>query len=1368
MAQFPGLPPLPGGVGAFFTNVPREDTSFSARERAVLEEVRSVRASAPAAARQRALTHPDAISAALNRAYTIPPLAPFSVTPAERNDIIYNDHPIAGIFPSDFTFAHLRIYLINTLLPERTVEIDLSGWDAERIRDLCESTEEFRFYIHAQIIQKQWYSINNAGVGEPAVRSMRYFSVFSSADLIMTALANTVDHYGVELYSLGRIRITKERINQQIRSRRLAAQPTRVAASAAGFKEVIIDDIHTPTVFFPATYSTDCFFSIMRAAINHLAISEDKKLEVYHYCDHFLRVYLNKKGISSTAIHKLNKRLCDFDPPIVIDNVPRTLLFSKHTFTLLPDGRLKIRNPSFTTFGVIHAPLYIHVAAIDFSGKFAISSSSDSLHYVWLKIPPLNFTSDYRQSMENEFKHIIQTYRESIIYPEPDSVPFPSSGRVDYVKLHQVNVSEMTKSMQRAEDARKALERARARKRKRNEDDMQANFEADGSTQSAALYQQSQLAGATTWIAIYDIESIFLRSSSDAVTPEEQALGIMSSDHSVHRPILINYAMFQLFADYEHSTINFNRESTDTEIRHVLEAHRFEMGSLKNVDFDNPTTIVNAFLSSLSARCNHYGIHNIYLFAHNGSKYDHFLLLRHYLSDSDCVITKPLITSRGLLGLNFEYDGVTISLRCSSLYFQQSLAELCIHLDIPKSMWKKDFTFDHDTFTPETYAAMTVENKNSLEEYAIFDIYSLFFIMVRLESLLQRIDAVRTCDITFDTPQMFTPRCGKMTLQSFIRSTLAKHYFKSPFQPFAILMMDELLLSAMRGGMTQAFTAYYQSPVFDRISELIAGGQHAVVDFYIRYMDEATLQHRPLSIADPDKTSLYPSTMKRRGVPKGKPVLLQGDAATAFVAACSSKAGGLQGWGVAFVRQATPLHPSVRASFFPVLSYRTRGGDSILYSNECLKGIFEANDYFTSRLADFSKSFADSTGWCWMTTDHLAIAATCGATFEVEACFSYSKMIGNWSEEYISFISEMFEARRANRSNKVIQNIYKLIMNGSFGSSGQTAPTTNYYIAEHEKDDDGVLRRGSIPAEKLQTSIVTSEVDIGGQFTLYKLECLDGCIAGDSSCKPTVTSSILSGSVRDMFDTFHDVAVHLGKPIGEIFEMIHYMDTDSSYADASFVTALRDIKQFGGDMGQMSTEAGEYILHGMFPMAKVYHYHYLKKKKNGKWKMAQNSRFKGLTLATKKLDHAKEKIKSTPNFDNNELFRKLLLEGHIQEKKVIWERGADQGVTTIKTDYTIDPQSFVLFSNKVGWYTLITPSGCIVQKWLPHGFKPTPENEDVVCFFKDFDYCATTILAEMEKERVEALNHPRYLEALETMKLAEHCYFESVLLHHFD
>lgn len=1326
-------------------------SSLNSRTEIVTQDAAAVRSRA-GGRRGYQITTREALLAALSRVhFANARFREVSVSDQRARNIATQDQPTTALPAHGSAVARVRDWMVSPSLPfGRSFVLDASGWSDTDIATLTADGPDSMFYVYAQMIEKQWQTMVREDEAQRVVRQMRFFVVAAAGSHFIEAFQSELSHYGAQFFAISKIIITKEPL-AGIRGVRAASQARRVAKAAAGFKEVLIEAQTRNHIFFPSTYGVDCFLQIVEHAIHSLTcVDNSAKVHYVRQCLSFLRPKVTKDGITSHAISAFNDYLDDWP---LVSTEPIRLRFLKRTVRTQSHNTPGQRQINALTARQKKAPVptfTFTVLAIDFSGKIASAESEGGLHYVLIKCPLNRVTATDLDNFESTFLDIISNYRATTIHVDPSFNPSSENVRVDYKLIHRCNIEEM----QKVEEANSDMKRKRQAERSEHSKRRQlSNEEAQLTQEELETIQREKFQSSTTTVGIYDIESIFYKSSlsDDAIPEEMRNLGVLSSSHSVHRPFMITYATFQLNADSQHMDIPFSRATTAEEIEDIYSAHRFKMVQLVDTDFYSPTHIVNEFLADIAARCKLLNVPHIYLFAHNGSKYDHHLLLKHYQNDERCKLSEILITPRGVLGCTFIYDEIKIDLRCTALFFQESLADLCLSLDIPKIVWKKDFEFDHDTFTPEYFNEMPLAKKEALVEYAEYDIYSLFFIMLRLESFLQRIDPIRPCDVSFTTTQSFKPQCSKMTFQSFIRSLLSKHYFTSEFPPFRILLMDELLLSAMRGGMTQTFTCYFKSPLFDVVNEYLEQGDTYTVQNLVNYIRSHNCEGS-LSLDDPDKNSLYPSTMCFNGVPKGQPVLLEGREASTFVH--QAYVNGKDHWGVALVKQVQGMSPDVAQCFVPLMSYRTAGGESILYSNADLASIHLGADYFTERLGDISKTFTEKSGWMWATTDHLAIWALGGAVFEVEACFAWSATMTNWSVEYSDFVRAMYEARQANRDNPVIQKVYKLAMNGAFGSSGQKATTSTHYVGQ--QDLDGTC---TIPRKLFATNTISNRYIIGDQFTVYRLESRDGCTAKQISCKSTVTSRILSGSCRSMFDAFYTAAKAVGVPFGEILNNIHYMDTDSAYCNAQLKNALIKTGQIGKDLGQFSSEVGDLILYACFPMPKVYMYKYLTDKgldEENKpltvpWELKTSSRFKGLPMTSSKLNHEKERMEKTSVISADEVFTKLMHDGHIKKDKIVWHKGLGEGVTTIATDYEVQPESFTLFSNKIGWTTRVTASGCIEQKWIPHGFNNGVVHPNVH-YFSDFEMNAPVILQRMEQERLEAEQHPLYLKAVEEAK----------------
>lgn len=1265
------------------------------------------------------------------------------LAPARIAALIHGDVPTTLFNPELGAAVRIRDYLIGPMPVDTSIIVNASGFTEEQIATLTQNSANHYFIIFAAFAVRQWRSVENPDGGQPIPQMFRCGILFAygSGNNLVETIREMEDHYGATRMAITQVIVTKKLLIHNATARQIQTA-TQLQYAAAGFADIICAPEHFDQapipLFFPSTYGHDCFIQIVGNIFNSLFPDGQFTTEQNEWLLTVIRFLLHRirsDGITSHAITALNRHCAD--NPLTVNGSKIAIQIYKH---IISSDR--IRPPSAHTVNIIIPPgvekRIFHIMTINYAGQIATAKNQGAggLHYIWVKTMPSPFTAQAREQIELVCATKIESHRDTVIAP---AIPPDGVTRVNYRLLHDINIQQMKQAAEREASIKSARDIGRAsasRKRARATGAM----DTSGGSGEAALAQQAQCDTASSWVCVYDIESKFSKVPTATLPADLVEDGYIKGDVCVHHPFLIHFGMFKLFANSSARNLPFSKATTEDEAGSVLDHHKFDLFYIR----DESTTaehnfIVNSFLKELAHQCKIRNVQSIRLFAHNGSKYDHHLLFHFYHNDPRCKIENVLITPRGILGATFIYDDVRIDLRCTALHLSKSLAELCIDLDVPKCMWKREFDFSSD-FTHEFYESMSEESKARLIDYAKYDIYCLTFILIRLEELLQKLDPIRPCDIDFDCVQGFKPQCGKMTFQSFIRGMLMKQFFDSPFPPPRIILYDHVLLSSLRGGMTQSLAAFFQSPIYTFLKTVPLDQRARAYKFAVHQAEQGALLRRSITLADPDRNSLYPFTMKSRGVPKGPAHLLKwGVEQFCREYIFDRPMEESKGWGVVLARlpyYKGGLSPNLLGCHFPLLSYRAKSGNSMLYTNSIFSDL---SPDLKAKLADYSESFVEDNGYAWYTTDHLAVYDKIGIAIAYEVGFFWSAEFNNWSTEYQPFIAHMYDERQRNRANNTVQQIYKLGMNGAFGSSGQKATTTTHIISTKP-----------LPTTHLITNTLRSTRDIGdGQFNLYELEAKPGCLARELSCKSTVTNSILSGSWRTMMEAQIQVyeVDDCSLTLADIYDLTIYMDTDSNYCLKEYVRMLAGLGKMGKDIGQFSTESGE-IIRFFAPAAKLYAYEHIQ---DGQIKVS--GKCKGLPLYKTSVNRETGKIDKVENVDIIQTFEHLLETGDLSADKTVWNKGVGHGVTTADTKYTVDGATFTTDSNRIGWHTQVTPGGCILQRWIPAGFKPSRADEGIFSrrYFSEFNGDYKAILECMADEREQAMDSVAYHRAVDNL-----------------
>ena len=114
--------------------------------------------------------------------------------------------PTTAISPTLPLAGRLREWLMddgpNGFPFNRTIIANHTGWEVTDIATMLAPTESAVFMVCMQLVQKSFQDTENG----TQVRSVRYIPIYAEASRIPEALVETEDHYGVQYFSINRMR----------------------------------------------------------------------------------------------------------------------------------------------------------------------------------------------------------------------------------------------------------------------------------------------------------------------------------------------------------------------------------------------------------------------------------------------------------------------------------------------------------------------------------------------------------------------------------------------------------------------------------------------------------------------------------------------------------------------------------------------------------------------------------------------------------------------------------------------------------------------------------------------------------------------------------------------------------------------------------------------------------------------------------------------------------------------------------------------------------------------------------------------------------------------------------------------------------
>lgn len=1220
------------------------------------------------------------------------------------------------------------------------------NWTLEQLSRFLQGGDEMSvFYVSLTLVEQVWKTVEFVN----RIFEGRIITLFACAsNLVSEVEEDAREGYGITNLCIGdSITVYRQRRIDYQRRRHTAAQ------YACGFREVLVPPFISTKypLFFPSTYGKSCGYDLVRMVLTHQGYDCDSHPGIQRALT-FLRNGLSlQRGISMKRLHMASNIL-------VREGVP--CIFLARACRLLPSGNINM--PTLRVKGdlarLVHEPSIskVLVFKIRYDGTLDTQSEKEerevrdpnvedeeddmvsygTRHYIgWCVGTDMTPNNEHMVT-----PHILNTVIPSLVQEHMtlyrNSLLLKEDGLPDLQSIWQINFDMVKENVNEAKKAYGDRKRKREHEDEPSERELELDVESQEGEESWQAMQRSvskhledlQCHAASTYVSAMDIESFIVDNSETNDSSAEDDVNNVSTylTEGSHNPFLINFSIFQLRVREQ---FTFTKDTCVSDADEILQQHDFHMETVEHVDGSN---CISMFFLKLAQLCIERRIESIFVYGHNAAKYDWVLCLSQMRMLApelgQLKIENPCYTSRGLISCTIIYSHndnvVKMKLRDTMCFLSCSLAASCKSLGVPKCYKKKKFDFK--AFTKEKFEKMGDEMKLKFYEYARYDIYSLTFCILRLEALMQDIYPIANEEIDFHVVECFKPRISFCTLQSLIRALLRDHYFEhnNEFLPNHFIPYDAMLLSALRGGCVQTTSLLFQSPLFSeamRIFEMVEPDVVEGKEMHAYLPDELVQRilhpnHRQHTLTALDATSLYPTIMSLCSMPRGNGFYMDSISSCWFVNMCYNREFGRKNWGI-FLVCITHIPAHVRSLPFGLISYRRKSSYPMLYCNACIHELTPA-DLDTLDMAHVYKK--DDHYYSFFTTDHLAVYHYAGIEYEIHSGIAWKSGIENksMSDSYKSFINAMYQKRKENASNSVLSNMYKLVMNGAFGSTGMRPIETKHvtlsrkHFTLDDTSDVPVIhyrmqhKHTDVANIKSIMGLMKDDQEIPNQL-LIKLKSMPGHTFKALSCKSSCTSRVTSGSFRYMMEILWDVAISLHCGFTDILQQLYYMDTDSLFLPSTIADHIAKMEPYchSSCLGGVKNDYGEgaLILYMSAPLPKVRKMIILIPVKTNEgllWSLKTVCKFKGLPLG--------------PQFHHS-LFETMLRDMNLQESKTVWSRNLQTGVSTHETSYKIDFQNMFLKS-KSG---IQFEEGARVVRLLPPYHAHTDRENENIFYFQD-------------------------------------------------
>lgn len=1035
-------------------------------------------------------------------------------------------------------------------------------------------------------------------------------------------------------------------------------------------------------LFFPTVHGDHCLYQCALEACEGIedgleeGVTFIKELFAKNVCRNGSGWKLRKKGFSTKKILSLNLQCKN----AFTSNSVRTL-FEFVLVTLHESNKLLPRRPSAlsTQFPSVYVP--ITIVMVHFNGQFhkrtpgTQNEIPGGCHYCLIHG---QLTGEIEREM---FESALRTYIQ-------DS-PF---GHLEekMEMLYGINKTAVAESEKAAVAKAQYITNSRMNREQR---------QADEGVEPEPRQRTAQ----TVFVA--DMECLFERFPGDRLDlTVKEIKRVLSTGFVQHVPVCFAYCPLSLD---DALTLEYDLTTTGEELKDLTEA--VLLGERPTVVLGEDLCINRAVrdMAETAARLN---MTEVYVYLHNACKYDSYQIL-HYLQPEEGIripCDGLLKTPRGILNLDIavEIEGkpILLKFRCTKVYFAEQLKSLCKTLKVPMDYWKKEWVWGAKTCITRRRLEDT-DYVDKLVEYQEYDIYSLAFVLLRMEKLLRTLAPYR------DLEKAWKPRVRSVTFQSFLRSLLSRDYLRRSYPPNEIIEYDDLLMSSLRGGVCMPVTREFHLAdwlAIENLKEDVLTSEK--YQYHLGMIMES--EHGLVSL---DANSLYPFAQKRP-MPVGPGVFLHGEDTTLKFNDLDKEVYP-ECWSICVVQ-----FQSFPDCSFPL--YSTRGPHGLTYE----KPVYGER-------------------YCH-TLDDMIIFHWLGAKFTFLSSVWWE---GDCvSTEYNEFIDSVYTLK-STTTDPLLRNIYKLALVSAFGITGfESIKTKTIVLHGDEQIDSTEFYCGRvsefIPLDSC--NVVTMQGIIGHTYQ-------------GLSNKSSLTNCILSRARYHMFFCLRKAGrvgfEQMGRGGGLLVMLgvVNYMDTDSLFVPKYVVEMFDRAGLIGDDLGQFKNDYSGVIASLICVCPKVRQQVVVSWSESaGRYKAALKTKFKGVNLqGCMKSDSTQRKA-----------FTTLARDWCFSSVSPRWVKTVEGGVSTGHASHEITTSA--LLKNKVGLYLESTPEKVQVR-FIPKGIEDSerllrcndclffPEDENGVAGFIEeystllktyettcYDYANEKYEQWKDREEYNSIYHP--------------------------
>lgn len=1219
---------------------------------------------------------------------------------------------------SSYAAGTLRKY-ITTRWPNRSGwsysrTIKVFGWSVEDLQHLFRPTRTMMFYIKV-LFQSARTNLNESG--QYIDTDYNIIGYFGLGHLITLDTLDTEYHTyetwaldaEIEVYKVAPTSITFE-----------VARTTRNITAAAGFDQVYFDHLMITLasvglmVYVPPSNGTNCLKSCVERGLeemwSQLKLEQDPYYEEFrHKAEMFLEWFDDKLKEGEKSLKRKRKTgLCGYSSMFlrgVMDDASsplkiflRVLRYNNGAWNsyLSFDKEQAYRNG---------ADIIFNLGMVNLNGEFARYRADNKTeppklkgyHYVLLnyKYPELQGT--ILSQVENEIGGHIHKSQS-------------------LKNLYYANRELMAEASKQTEKTRKRKERQ-------------------------YKYGKNKQKIPPVHVLVYDLESFTDKKWNQHVDiiPAEflalMELGVISQEeHCVlNIPYCAQFAYLDMGPEMLKQAVlpfPFGEKTTTKEdyqrlTRVVMKGpfvtpfyYPFQNGQTR---FEN---CIDTMMRQAFAFMTEEGMTEMWAYGHGACKYDAHLLS----ACSTYPIRNICPTSRGILRLTFgdkESDKL-IHFQCTYVHMNYSLDTICKTMNIPAEFAKLKFDFKKRPIS--LYTLNSKAYQDLLMLYAKNDIVSLALIVLFLERGYQQLWG----NMSKHAWKLFLYH---LTHQSFLRKYTHARFVTHDTTPNQLIAYDEMLLKALRGGLTQTSTRVFESRYYKVIVKAVLTNNQELLDKLFYTMKQTKVGY----LDDIDMNSLYPTTAKENFTPCGPGTYVAAGDELYFKVLewLQNDAVSTDWFGIFHVtlhgdmRQDTNK-PNYPKYFSPVsfrredkLLYATTQSDTSMYQLYRL-GVFDDNRYRTAMV----------------TSDDLYIwnMAGAGSTYTIKEGIVWSTA-QELTKDYAAFATEFYQRRKIT-TNAIDNRRVKDTLNGTLGSEAIRRITEQKEVLR--ADDNDVVRLHESDHHHVAVSACPVQLGLLFEEAQEKKEFLVSWKAHENhsfarlSRKSTFYSRILSASRLRMFKSLRNAYRNMTRTeVCEAFpnrtqehfmDGINYMDTDSFFP----IGALGAHFDFGEELGQFKNELGDtaLIVRMFAPAAKMRCMEILRLKqveweekgqkyKQWKWVLEIEHKMKGMPFSA---DNFK-------TYASKKLFwDKLEKDWEVEEDKVVWRRSPSAGVSIHSTKHKVQFQSLV---EKKGLVWGTNDGGDLFQRFVPMGSGIEPD----VSFQRDWKKPGTkeAFLEEMQQ-----------------------------------